>query len=106
MKGMMDMIKQAQALQSKMAEVKQQLDELRIEGVSGAGLVTVTLDGKGQMMGVKIDSSLAKPDELEILEDLIIAAHNDAREKMEAAVQEKMQEVTGDLPLPPGMKLF
>ena len=106
MKGMMDMMKQAQALQSKMAEVQQGLEELRIAGVSGAGLVSVTLNGKGRMMGIKIDEALMKPDEVEILEDLILAAHNDAREKMETAVQEKMSEITGDLPLPPGLKLF
>ncbi len=106
MKNMMDMMKQAQALQSKMADAQKELEELAIEGRSGAGLVTVTLDGKGRMKGVKIATELMKPEEVEILEDLITAAHADAREKMDAEVAKKMAEVAGDLPLPPGMKLF
>lgn len=106
MKDFMSMMKQAQELQGRMADMQNQLGDLEIEGRSGAGLVTVTLTGKGELKAVKIDPSLLKPEELEILEDLIVAAHADAKVKMEGAVQEKMQEVTGDLPLPPGLKLF
>lgn len=106
MKDFMSMMKQAQELQGRMADMQNQLGDLEIEGRSGAGLVTVTLTGKGDLKAVKIDPSLLKPEELEILEDLIVAAHADAKVKMEGAVQEKMQEVTGDLPLPPGLKLF
>lgn len=106
MKDFMSMMKQAQELQGRMADMQNQLGDLEIEGRSGAGLVTVKLTGKGDLKAVKIDPSLLKPEELEILEDLIVAAHADAKVKMEGAVQEKMQEVTGDLPLPPGLKLF
>ena len=73
---------------------------------SGGGMVTVTLSGKGDMAQVKIDSSLLKPEEAEILEDLIVAAHNDAKAKVEEAMKEKMKSLTGGLPLPPGLKLF
>ena len=105
MKGFGDLMKQAQQLQSKMAEMQASLDELEVEGISGGGLVTVRLNGKGAMNGVDIDASLLKPEEGEILEDLITAAHAEARQKMEQAVAEKMKEVTGGLPLPPGMNL-
>ena len=83
-----------------------ELDQIEVEGAAGGGLVTVTLTAKGEMKGVKIDPSLIKPDEKEILEDLIVAAHADARRKAEALMQEKMKALTGGLPLPPGMKLF
>ena len=106
MKDFMSMMKQAQELQKHMADMQDQLGDLEIEGHSGAGLVTVTLTGKGDMKAAKIDPSLLKADELEILEDLIVAAHADAKHKMEDVVKSKMQEVAGDLPLPPGMKLF
>ena len=99
------LMKQAQQLQSKMAEMQASLDELEVQGISGGGLVTVRLNGKGAMNGVDIDASLLKPEEGEILEDLIVAAHAEARQKMEQAVAEKMKEVTGGLPLPPGMNL-
>lgn len=102
----MDMMKQAQQLQSKMAEMQAELENIEIEGQSGAGLVTVTLNGKGEMKGVKIDPSLMKPEETEILEDLIVAASADAKTKSEAQMKEKMEALTGGLPLPPGMKLF
>jgi DNA-binding YbaB/EbfC family protein len=106
MKNLMGMMKQAQELQSRMAEMQAELAETRVEGSSGGGLVTVTLNGKGEMAGIKIDQSLIKPDETEILEDLVTAAHNDAKAKVEHMMQEKMQGLTGGLPLPPGMKLF
>ena len=97
------LMKQAQELQSKMADMQASLDELEVQGISGGGLVTVTLNGKGAMRGLAIDPSLLKAEEGEILEDLIVAAHAEARNKMEQAVAEKMKEVTGGLPLPPGM---
>jgi len=79
---------------------------MEVEGTSGGGLVTVKLSGKGEVKGVKIDDTLMQPSEKEILEDLIVAAHTDARRKAETLLQEKMQSVAGGLPLPPGMKLF
>lgn len=106
MKNLMGMMKQAQEMQQRMAQMQEELEQIEITGVSGAGVVNVTMSGKGIMKGVKIDPSLLKPDEVEILEDLLIAAHNDAKAKTEAAMQEKMQEITGGLKLPPGMKLF
>ena len=75
-------------------------------GIAGRGLVTVTLSAKGELKGVKLDDSLIKPTEKEILEDLLVAAHTDARRKAEALVQDKMKTLTGGLPLPPGLKLF
>ena len=102
----MGMMKQAQEMQQKMADMQNQLSEMTVEGTSGAGLITVQLNGKGEMKGVKIDPTLVKPDEVEILEDLITAAHKDAKEKSESLMQEKMSEITGGLQLPPGMKLF
>jgi DNA-binding YbaB/EbfC family protein len=102
----MDMMKQAQELQTKMAEMQAELENLQVEGVSGGGLVKVALTGKGAMAKLSIDKSLIKPEDTEILEDLILAAHNDAKQKAEQAMAEKMQALTGGLPLPPGMKLF
>jgi DNA-binding YbaB/EbfC family protein len=106
MKNFASMMKQAQELQSRMAEMQENLERLEIEGTSGAGLVVVTLNGKGAMIALKIDPSMVKPDEAEILEDLIVAAHSDAKAKMETMLQEKMKDLTGGLPLPPGLKLF
>ncbi len=99
----MGMMKQAQEMQKRMGELQTELDQMTVDGTSGAGLVTITLTGKGEMKAIKIDPSLIKPDESEILEDLIQAAHKDAKEKSEAAMQEKMAELTGGLQLPPGM---
>jgi len=99
------MMKQAKELQSKMAEMQAEIEQMTREGTSGAGLVSVTVNGKGEMRGLSVDPSLMKPDEKEILEDLIIAAHADAKAKMEEALQDKMKDVTGGLPLPPGLKL-
>jgi DNA-binding YbaB/EbfC family protein len=100
------MMKQAQELQGRMSELQAEMERAQVEGRSGGGLVVVTLNGKGEMVGVDIDPSLLKPDEGEILEDLIVAAHTDAKAKVELLLQEKMQALTGGLPLPPGMKLF
>ncbi len=106
MKNIMSMMKQAQELQAKVAEFQAELENMQIEGVSGGGLVKVALNGKGAMARMSIDKSLMKPDDAEILEDLIVAAHNDAKQKVEQAMAEKMQSLTGGLPLPPGFKLF
>lgn len=105
MKDFMNMMKQAKELQSKMAEMQAEIEQLTREGTAGAGLVTVVVNGKGEMRSVNVDPSLIKPDEKEIMEDLIIAAHADAKAKMEEALQEKMKDITGGLPLPPGLKL-
>jgi nucleoid-associated protein EbfC len=105
-KNMMSMMKQAQELQAKVAEFQAELETVRVEGVSGGGLVKAVLNGKGAMARMSIDKSLMKPDEAEILEDLIVAAHNDAKQKVERAMAEKMQALTGGLALPPGLKLF
>ena len=106
MKNFAGMMKQAQELQSRMAEMQAEMERARVEGQSGGGLVVLTLNGKGELVGVKIDASLLKPNEVEILEDLIVAAHTDAKAKVERLLQEKMQTLTGGLPLPPGLKLF
>lgn len=106
MKNFSSMMKQAQELQERMQQMQADLETLDCKGTSGAGLVTMTLNGKGDMTGLEIDASLVKPDEKEILEDLIVAAHKDAKSKLEAMLQEKMKDLTGGLPLPPGMNLF
>lgn len=105
MRDLMGMMKKAQELQGKMQSMQEEIEELTVDGTAGAGMVTVTLSGKGEMRGLNIDPSLFKEDEVEILEDLIVAAHNDAKGKAEAMMQEKMQEITGGLGLPAGMKL-
>jgi DNA-binding YbaB/EbfC family protein len=102
----MNMMKQATQLKARMEEMQAELDLITVEGTSGGGMVTVTLTAKGEMKGLKIDPSLVKPDEKEIIEDLIVAAHGDARRKADAAMAEKMKSLTGGLPLPPGLKLF
>ena len=104
MKDLMGMMKKAQELQERMQEAQQKLGDLTVEGSSGGGLVTVTLTGKGDLRGLKIDPSLFRADDVEVLEDLIIAAHADARQKAEAETAGKMQELTAGLQLPPGMK--
>jgi DNA-binding YbaB/EbfC family protein len=106
MKDLMKMMKQAQEIQGRMQQLQDELANLEVEGQSGAGLVKVKLNGKGDARGIKIDQSLLKSEEAEMLEDLIIAALQDAKSKVEAAVQSKMQEITGGLALPPGLKLF
>ena len=103
---LMKMMKQAQEIQGRMQQVQQDLAALEVEGQSGAGLVKVKLNGKFEARSVSIDPSLIKAEEAEMLEDLILAAFQDAKVKADAAVQAKMQEVTGGLNLPPGLKLF
>lgn len=105
MKNIGNMLKEAQKLQSRMTEMQQRLAETEMEGQSGGGLVTVTLNGKGEMRRIKIDKSLADPEEIEILEDLVVAATNDAKAKIEAHTAGEMQKLSAGLPLPPGMKL-
>ena len=106
MKDLMKMMKQAQEIQGRMQKMQEDLQALEVAGQSGAGMVKVTLNGKGEVRGVRIDPSLMKVGENEMLEDLLIAAFQDARTKVDAEMQAKMQEVTGGLPLPPGLKLF
>jgi len=105
MKNLGQMMKQAQQMQQRMQEMQEQLESEEVAGVAGGGMVTVTINGKGVMRKIDIDPSLVDPEEREVLEDLIVAAHNDAKTKMEAHIQEKMSEVTGGLDLPPGMNL-
>lgn len=105
MKNLGQMMKQAQKLQERMGELQQQLASAELLGASGGGMVQVTLSGKGEVRRLKIDPSLVDPQEVEVLEDLIVAACNDAKAKLEAYVAEKMAEVTGGLKLPPGMSL-
>ena len=100
-----NMMKQAQQLQKKMADVQEELNSLEVEGISGGGLVKVTATAKGEIKRITLDDSLMKPEEKEITEDLIVAAINDAKQKGETKAQEKMKDITGGLPLPPGMKL-
>jgi DNA-binding YbaB/EbfC family protein len=106
MADFLGLMKQATELKSKMEAMQAELDRLEVEGSAGGGLVTLTISGKGELRGARIDDSLLKPDQKEILEDLIVAAHADARRKLEAMLAEKMQAMTGGLPLPPGLKLF
>ncbi|HKT17895.1 MAG TPA: YbaB/EbfC family nucleoid-associated protein [Stellaceae bacterium] len=105
MKNLGQMLKQAQEMQSRMAELQAQLAGVELTGSAGGGLVHVTLNGKGEMKKVKIDRSLMVADETEVLEDLILAAANDAKSRVEAHVAAEMQKLTGGLQLPPGMKL-
>jgi DNA-binding YbaB/EbfC family protein len=105
MVDIMGLMKQAGQMQAKMQEMQAELDNVEVEGTAGGGLVTVKLTAKGDMKGVKIDGSLLKPEEAEILEDLVVTAHADARRKAEAVMQEKMQAMTGGLKMPLGFKL-
>ncbi len=105
MKKLTEMMKQAQEMQGRMAEMQDALAAAEIDGSSGAGMVTVTLSGKGDMKRIKIDPSLATADDVEVLEDLIVAAHNDAKARVEAHAAEEMQKITGGLQLPPGMEM-
>ena len=106
MRDLMGIMKQAQAMQQKMQDVQAELDTIEVEGSSGGGVVRVTMTAKGQVKSVSLDPSLLNPDEKEIVEDLIVAAANDARAKAERTMQERLEEVTKGLPLPPGLKLF
>jgi nucleoid-associated protein EbfC len=106
MADFLGLMKQATELKSKMEAMQAELDHLEVEGTAGGGLVAVKLSGKGELKGVKLDDTLFKPDQKEIVEDLLVAAHADARRKLETMLQDKMQSLTGGLPLPPGLKLF
>ena len=106
MPDFLGLMKQATELKSKMEAMQAELDRMEVEGTAGGGLVSITLNGKSELRHTRIDESLLKPDQKEILEDLVVAAHADARRKLETMVQDKMQALTGGLPLPPGLKLF
>ncbi len=105
MKNLSQMMKQAQEMQAKMQEMQDSLDEAEVTGASGGGLISVTVNGKGVLRKLSIDPQAVDPNEVEMLEDLIAAAFNDAKAKAEALAAEKMAELTGGLQLPPGMKL-
>jgi DNA-binding YbaB/EbfC family protein len=105
MKNLGQMLKQAQAMQSKMAEMQEKLAAVEMTGAAGGGMVKVTLNGKNEMRAVKIDPSLVDPKDTEVLEDLIVAAFNDAKNKVDAHMAEEMAKITGGLQLPPGMKM-
>jgi DNA-binding YbaB/EbfC family protein len=105
MKNLGNMLKQAQEVQARMAEMQERLSTMEVSGQSAAGMVRATLSGKGEVRKVKIDPSLVVADDVEVLEDLIVAAINDARTRVEAAMAEEMAKVTGGLSLPPGLKL-
>lgn len=102
----LNLAKQATQLQAKMQELQAELDSIEVEGTAGGDLVKVRLTAKGELKGLSIDASLWKAEEREVAEDLIVAAHADARRKAEALLQDKMKQLTGGLPLPPGLKLF
>ncbi len=106
MADFMGLMKQAAEFKSKIEAMQAELERLEVEGAAGGGLVAITLSGKGDLRNARIDDSLLKPDQKEILEDLIVAAHADARRRLEAMLADKMQALTGGLPLPPGLKLF
>ena len=105
MKNLGQIMKQAQQMQEKMAELQNQLADLELMGAAGGDMVRATMNGKGELRRLRIDPALANADDIEVLEDLVIAAVNDAKTKVEARVQEEMQKLTGGLALPPGMKL-
>lgn len=105
MKNLGNMLKQAQQMQQRMQEMQAELEQREVQGSAGGGMVVVTLNGKSELRGVKIDPSLLVPDEVEVLEDLIKAAHADAKTRADREMAEEMQKLTAGLPLPPGMKL-
>ena len=105
MKNLAQMMKQAQEIQQKMADMQQEMLALEVTGKSGGGMCQVTLNGKGEAKNVLLDPDLVNPDNAEMLEDLIVAAINDAKSKVDELMREKMQDVTGGIPLPPGMQL-
>ncbi|MDR3407498.1 MAG: YbaB/EbfC family nucleoid-associated protein [Methylovirgula sp.] len=106
MAGMFDLMKQAQAMQAKFQEAQAELERIEVEGQSGGGLVRITLTAKGLLKGLSLDPSLLKPDDKEMLEDLIVAAYDDARKKADRLMEERMKSLTAGLPIPPGLKLF
>ncbi len=105
MKNLGQLMKQAQAMQEKMAEMQAQLETVEMTGVSGGGMVQLTLNGKSDLKRLKIDKALLDPEEVEVLEDLIVAAYNDARQKVTAHAEQEMHKLTGGLQLPGGFKL-
>ena len=105
MKDLMGLMSKAKEMQAKMQAMQEEMEQMTVNGTAGGGMVTVTLSGKGQMTALKIDPSMFKEDDVEILEDLILAAHNDAKGKVEQVMAEKTREMTAGLPIPPGMKL-
>ncbi len=105
MKNLAGLMKQASQMQSKMADMQAKLEAMEIEGASGAGMVTVTLSGKGDLKRVKLDPKLLDPAEAEMVQDLLVAAHADAKRKLEAQTAEEMEKVTGGMSLPGGLKL-
>lgn len=106
MANFLGLMKQAAELKGKMETLQAELEQIEVSGQSGGGMVEITVTPKGEIRKLKIDPSLMKPDETEVLEDLIVAAHADAKRKADALLAEKMQGLTGGLPIPPGMKLF
>ena len=104
MKNLSQMMKQAQEMQGKMEEMQARMEEAEVIGQAGAGVVSVTLNGKGEMRGIKVDPSL-KNGEISVIEDLIVAEHNNAKRQVEKTTQEEMSKLTGGLNLPPGFKL-
>ena len=104
MKNLSQMMKQAQEMQGKMEKMQARMEEMEVTGQAGAGMVSVTLNGKGEMRSLKMDPSL-KDSEMAVMEDLIVAAHNNAKRRVEEYSQEEMSKLTGGLNLPPGMKL-
>ncbi len=105
MKNLSGLMKQASQMQAKMQEMQAKMEAMEVEGTSGAGLVTVTLTGKGEMKRLKVDPKLADPGEMEMLEDLVVAAHTEAKRRIEEIMAEEMAKVTGGMQLPGGMKL-
>jgi len=105
MRDIMGLMSKAKEMQEKMQAMQEEMETMTCEGTAGGGMVTVTLTGKGAMQGIRIDPSMFKEDDVEILEDLVVAAHNDAKTKVETMVAEKTKEMTEGLPIPPGMKL-
>ena len=105
MKDLMGMMKQAKAMQEKMGSLQAEIASATATGQAGGGVVSVTLKGSGELDSLNLDPSLLKADEKDILEDLIVAAHADAKRKLDALIQEKTQALTAGLPLPPGLKL-
>jgi len=105
MKNMAKMMQQAQKMQSKMQEFQDSLLELEIYGTAGGGMVNVVINGKADVKKIDVDKNLVDPEDKEVMEDLIVAALADAKSKMEAEVNERMQEITGGMQLPPGMSL-
>ena len=103
---MMGMMKQVQAMQAKFAEMQAEMERTEVQGSAGGGMVTVVTTAKGDVKSVRIDPSMMREGEAEILEDLIVAALSDAKSKASGMMEEKMKAITGGLPLPPGLKLF